>query len=28
LLDIAQQVEEQESVIGMSPHMLAVGIKP
>ncbi|MHB0864619.1 class I SAM-dependent methyltransferase [Paenibacillus sp. SEL3] len=27
LLDIARQVEEQESVIGMSPHMLAVGTK-
>lgn len=27
LLDIAQQVEEQDSVIDMSPHMLAVGIK-
>ncbi|URJ62421.3 class I SAM-dependent methyltransferase [Paenibacillus polymyxa] len=27
LLDISRQVEEQESVIGMSPHMLAVGTK-
>lgn len=25
LLAIARQVEEQESIIGMSPHMLAVG---
>ncbi|WP_226000560.1 class I SAM-dependent methyltransferase [Paenibacillus sp. BJ-4] len=27
LLAIARQVEEQESIIGMSPHMLAVGTK-
>ncbi|MGG1669907.1 hypothetical protein ACIFOE_04520 [Paenibacillus sp. NRS-1783] len=27
LLAIARQTEEQESIIGMSPHMLAVGTK-